>query len=468
MPIRFWLGAALALAVLAHDSPAQTNQDWRPGGRPTRSLAVPTPTAAKQNPAIVRVWARQAGSSSGGSGTLVGIDERRLGLIITNRHVVADGGRIEIHWPTGNTSRGKVEAFGGGADDLAAIFVRVPEGIEPVAMRDEEPAAGDTLWIAGYGGSSQPFDFGPGQYVPLDDVNADIRGTPARHGDSGGPILDADGKVSGVLWGSTGDDGGRETVCIRLPRVREFLRKVAQAVRYNCAACGGGSSHSSRSRPRADAPDILDGGDNEDFAGGEQPRDPYSEEADPLTPVAPPTPKPNPAPKDDGKIAGLEKQLTDLASRKPEPGPAGPPGAAGPMGQAGAAGKDADGDLVLALTARLEIVERELEAARHAAPPDSDAGSGSGPLLSGTPKISHIVLLVDRSATTWQRIASTFLPAAEKSLPVHVVDYSHVPWKVQQLPQAVVYDTQHKAVAVSKGARDVEATLAAVTRGELQ
>jgi len=409
-----------------------------------------------QNPAIVRVWTRLAGGqgSSGGSGSLIAEDDSGRGLVITNRHVVDGGRTFEVHWPSGEVSQAKLLGVGGGSDDLAALFVTVPEGIDPLELREEEPEDGETLWIAGYGGSK--FSFGPGDYNTWNETNAAIEGTPARHGDSGGPIIDEQGRVAGVLWGSNFQD---HTVCIRLPRVRRFLLGVGRVAKWAVGpCCGGNASTGSGSRQRfLDPPDVLGGnGDPDDL---DEPGLPE------------PAPPPVPKPRSDAAIASVEKKLDDLtkklgeiADRKPEPGPAGPVGPPGPAGPQGPAGKDADPELLIALNARMDLLEREVAAAQNR-PATPDGGAGG--VLTGTAKISHIVLLVDKSQAGWARLAA-FLAPAQDHLPVHVVDYSEVPWKVRQLPQAVVYNTAHEAVSVSKGLRDVETTLAAVERGELQ
>jgi hypothetical protein len=341
-----WTCALVALAV----SPlaAQEVTQWR-ATAPRRALVTREvePTAARQSPAIVRIWARQSNSASGGSGTLVAKDEDGRGLIVTNRHVISDGGRIEVHWPTGEQTAGTVEAIGGGNDDLAAVFTDVPDGIEPLPVRDDEPAADETLWMAGYGGSSERFAYGPGSYRAVDDVNAEIHGTYARHGDSGGPIVDADGQVAGVLWGSTGFSGGNETVLIRLPRLRIFLERVGRLCKFAvgpCASCGGGGSMSSHmSRPSA--PHVLDGDD--DFASDE-PGLPYEDDE----------PQPAPKPKSD-HVAELEKQLDTLGKRLAEleklKATPGPPGPAGPAGPPGPAGEGAQLDI-----ARLEKIEQRI------------------------------------------------------------------------------------------------------------
>jgi hypothetical protein len=81
------------------------------------------------------------------------------------------------------------------------------------------------------------------------------------------------------------------------------------------------------------------------------PADPYTEDEDDLTPVKPPTTKP--APKDDGKVAALEKQLEELTKKIDEltkQGVAGPPGPTGPQGPAGA---NADSERLVALEERI-------------------------------------------------------------------------------------------------------------------
>ena len=410
-----------------------------------------------QNPAIVRVRCPVNGGAYLGSGTLVAEDETGRGLVVTNHHVVRGSNQYEVHWPTGEVSRARLLGVGGGDDDLAALFVKVPEGIDPIPLREEEPGEGETLWIGGYGGNDR-FVFGPGGYLVRNGSNAVVDGTPARHGDSGGPVVDRHGQLTAVLWGT---DSTR-TYVIRLPRVRAFLRGVGRVARWAVGPCcdTAASSGSGSRRPRIiDAPGVFGGNGNpEDIT---EPADPYTD--DPEEPRAPP------APKNDKAIAGLEKKLdelgkklTEIAERKPEPGPAGPAGPQGPpgpQGEPGPAGKDADTEMLLALTARMDALEQDIQLAKQ---------TPVEPPASGAAKISHIVLLIDKSDPSWARIENTFLDKAEAQLPIHVVDHSHLPWKVKSLPQAVVYNTAHEAVSVSKGARDVESTLAAVDRGELK
>jgi len=415
--------------------------------------------AGEQSPAIVRVRCPVNGGAYLGSGTLVAEDETGRGLVVTNHHVVRGSNQYEVHWPTGEVSRARLLGVGGGDDDLAALFVQVPEGIDPIPLREEEPGEGETLWIGGYGGNDR-FVFGPGGYLVRNGSNAVVDGTPARHGDSGGPVVDRHGQLTAVLWGT---DSSR-TYVIRLPRVRAFLRGVGRVARWAVGPCCDttASSGSGSRRPRViDAPNVFGGnGVPEDIT---EPAEPYSD--DPAEPRAPP------APKHDKAIAGLEKkldalgkQLSEIAERKPEPGPAGPAGPQGPPGppgEPGPAGKDADTEMLLALTARMDALEQEVLLAKQSPAP-------LAPPERGAAKISHIVLLVDTNDLNWLRIRDTFLEQAQEKLPIHIVDHSHLPWRVKSLPQAVVYNTLHEAMSVSKGARDVEATLAAVDRGELR
>jgi serine protease Do len=188
---------------------------------PSRSIATST---GKPHPAVARIVARERGSISMGSGTLVAVEGNR-GLVVSNWHVVRDAsGTVEVHFPNGFQSTGHVlktdEQW-----DLAAILIERPS-IDPVPISDVMPQRGDALTIAGYG--SGPYRavtgrctqfLSPGKNAPFEMIELSVA---ARQGDSGGPILNSRGELAGVLFGATrsstsGSYGGR---------VRQFLDGV--------------------------------------------------------------------------------------------------------------------------------------------------------------------------------------------------------------------------------------------------
>ncbi|MFM7519629.1 MAG: serine protease [Planctomycetota bacterium] len=179
------------------------------------------------HPAVVRIVAAERGATSLGSGVLVDVDATR-GLIVTNHHVVRDTrSAVLVQFPDGFQSAGTVLREDP-TWDLAVIVVWRPPA-SPVILADAPPAIGAPLTIAGWGRGTFRAQSGPctqylspgtGQPRELVELVAS-----ARQGDSGGPILDASGRLAGVLFG---ENDGR-TVGSAVTRVRAILASVGSA-----------------------------------------------------------------------------------------------------------------------------------------------------------------------------------------------------------------------------------------------
>src|SRR5690606_10770202 len=169
-----------------------------------RWLAPPGQYSSEPHPAVARIIVPEVDGTAYGSGTL--IDKRdQYGLVLTNWHVVEGASEtIEVQFPDG--FRSQARALKVDSDwDLAALVIWKPN-CEPVRLASRAPRAGDVLTIWGYGAG----DFGratgrctqyyspqldlPGELVELD--------VEARQGDSGGPILNGQGELAGVLFGA--------------------------------------------------------------------------------------------------------------------------------------------------------------------------------------------------------------------------------------------------------------------------
>jgi len=177
------------------------------------------------HPAVVRLIVPGHGSTSFGSGALIAVNENH-GLVVTNWHVVREGaGQIEVVFPDGFRSAAKL--IGTDRDwDLAALVIWRPPA-EPIRLATEAPRPGEPLTIVGYGRGRYREATGrcvqyvsPGGNMPFEMVELS---TPAREGDSGGPILNHRGELAGVLFGAA---RGRTTGSY-CGRVRWFLRAVA-------------------------------------------------------------------------------------------------------------------------------------------------------------------------------------------------------------------------------------------------
>ncbi|MFN0018198.1 MAG: serine protease [Pirellulaceae bacterium] len=161
-------------------------------------------------PAIARIIVPEKDGVSYGSGSLVDV-RGEYGLVVTNWHVVRDAsGAISVLFPDGFSSKADVVKVDKDWD-LAALSIRKPAAA-PLAMTDVPPQPGQKLFIAGYGSgdfraaSGNCLGYGsPEQGLPQELVEVDAE---ARHGDSGGPILNERGEIAGVLFGTNGTTHG--------------------------------------------------------------------------------------------------------------------------------------------------------------------------------------------------------------------------------------------------------------------
>jgi len=190
----------------------------------TGALASARPTPPPRHPAVVRVVVPEGDSMSLGSGALVAINDT-YGLVVTNWHVVRDGhGTATVIFPDGFRSTASVVRVDRDWD-LAALVIWRPR-VRPIPLGDRRPVIGEPLWIAGYGRGNYRISGGqcthylsPGGRLPSDMIELS---TQARQGDSGGPILNQQGELAGVLFGASwGKTCGSQ--CLR---VKQFLDPV--------------------------------------------------------------------------------------------------------------------------------------------------------------------------------------------------------------------------------------------------
>lgn len=173
---------------------------------------------------MVRVIAPERNGASLGSGTLVDVNDK-YGLVLTNWHVVKDAaGNVIVSFPDGFQTPGYVVKTDRDWD-LAAVAIWRPQA-KPVAIAGAVPERGEPLTIAGYGSGNYRAQSGrctqylaPGPNMPYDIVEVSAA---ARHGDSGGPILNSRGELAGVLFG----EGGGRTAGSAAARVRWFVASL--------------------------------------------------------------------------------------------------------------------------------------------------------------------------------------------------------------------------------------------------
>jgi S1-C subfamily serine protease len=196
--------AAAALLVGAVLTGAARSAEWPNSFGPTAARPTAQAPPERPHPAVVRVIAPEGGGTSYGSGTLVDV-RGDYGLVLTNWHVVADAtGTLEVLFPDGFRSAARLITTDR-TWDLAALAVWRPNAA-PVPLATRAPQPGEPLTIAGYGSGTYRAITGTcTQYVapalnkPYEMVELSVA---ARQGDSGGPILNSQGELAGVLWGA--------------------------------------------------------------------------------------------------------------------------------------------------------------------------------------------------------------------------------------------------------------------------
>ncbi len=151
----------------------------------------------------------------------------RDGTVVTNQHVVDGASSVSVRFSNGSTHRAEVV----GTDpstDLAVLKVDAPESLlEPLALGDSSALdVGDAVAAIG-----SPFGLegtlttgvvsalhrqmtAPNNFTITDSIQTDAA---INHGNSGGPLLDARGRVVGVNAQIESDSGGNDGIGFAIP-----------------------------------------------------------------------------------------------------------------------------------------------------------------------------------------------------------------------------------------------------------
>lgn len=199
-----------------------------PTPRPTAiTQATPTPTPIPLpetvTNAVVRIVSigeyrrifdsTDARSLGTGSGFLVDQD----GLIVTNAHVVNGGDQFEIYFADETESTSATLLAADECSDIALLLLDPTERtIESLAWRETAAEAGDTVFAVGYPGGVANLHITQGvvrqtglrsftDWASVSDV-IDHTATVAP-GNSGGPLLDAAGQVTGIVYARGNEEG---------------------------------------------------------------------------------------------------------------------------------------------------------------------------------------------------------------------------------------------------------------------
>jgi hypothetical protein len=223
------------------------------------------------HPAVVRILSLEKSGTSYGSGSLVA-RKGSYGIVVTNWHVVRDvDGEILVTFPGGFRSTATILRTDR-TWDLAALLVWSPKTVLPIPFARELPRPGDPLAIAGYGSGSFLAVAGtckqyvaPGANLPSEMIELSA---VARQGDSGGPILNQDGELVGVLFGA----GWRSTSGSHVKRVQAFLQPVLKEFNSRPSQLAERSQLPSYRWQQTGSPQPLQGEEQDtDLSGAETP-----------------------------------------------------------------------------------------------------------------------------------------------------------------------------------------------------
>jgi S1-C subfamily serine protease len=194
-----------------------------------RVLSQPGVRAAA--PSIVRVLGTACGLGIEGSGWVA-----RPGLVVTAAHVVAGETDTTVTTLAGTTLDAEAVAFDS-HNDVAVLRV---SGLDARPLRLVDPRRGTSVAIIGYP-ENGPFDAVPGRIGstatvisedaygrgPVSRTVTSLSGS-VRHGDSGGPAVDASGAVQTTVFAARINGGGGYGV--PAPLVRRALTSAGGAV----------------------------------------------------------------------------------------------------------------------------------------------------------------------------------------------------------------------------------------------
>lgn len=217
-------------------APPEAAGDAMPGGRGNCPggvcPAVPDEAAPTQGTARFYEPAVQVTKgNAGGSGVVIGHREGQA-VVLTAWHVVEGPGRLSVYFPSHQQRvAGQVIAQDKTLDVAAiAVTINFTPAVAPLAHG--EPAAGESVVVAGFGGGQWRersgnvlgvFDHGLKQA-------ADLGVSPLSiPGDSGGPIYAPSGDVVAIIWGGPARRPGGpllRTQGVRTVELRRFAEKL--------------------------------------------------------------------------------------------------------------------------------------------------------------------------------------------------------------------------------------------------
>lgn len=210
--------AVIALASLAV-GPAQPA--LRVVSPPLPSPYWPPPVLSRDRAIVetVRIDSRGGGAFDTGTGVAVGAN-----VVLTNRHLTRNP--VTLVTACGDQLRAadRVEPAGSGVD--VAAVVTSGSNLVPVQLADHDPVAGDVVLMVGYPGRELTVTEGRVEGTLDQPGGRVLRFSPEpRAGQSGSPLLDANGRLAGLVFAE--ETTGGQGLAIPASRLREVLERFA-------------------------------------------------------------------------------------------------------------------------------------------------------------------------------------------------------------------------------------------------
>jgi S1-C subfamily serine protease len=207
----------------------------------------PSRIYATRSPGVVTIFAEYGGTAAQGSGFVVSPD----GYILTNSHVITNAGdaskvrpadHVFVEFQDHDRTRAKIvgwDIF----DDVGLIKVDpadhalapVPLGNSATAVVGEPVAAigspfgnENSLGVGVVSAIHRSIDSLTSKYNLVDAIQTDA---PINHGNSGGPLFDARGRVIGINAQIRSDSGTAEGVGFAVP-INSAKRSMAQLIQH--------------------------------------------------------------------------------------------------------------------------------------------------------------------------------------------------------------------------------------------
>src|SRR5829696_4890043 len=205
---------------------------------PAPAAAVTEDIVARARPGTVFIRVRGVGHEASGTGVII---DAAKGLVLTNFHVIALGPDLQAGTPA-RLDDAEVRAAAP-CEDLALLHVEGLEDRRAIALGNQDDVRqGDQVVALGYPASASGGKSLTSTAGVVSSVNTPLR-TPAPDqprftnlvqtdaalgpGNSGGPLVGADGRLVGIntilFSGAPGAPGGDQGYAIGVDRVRELL-----------------------------------------------------------------------------------------------------------------------------------------------------------------------------------------------------------------------------------------------------